>query len=213
MELDLTQLTDEQLEAALKVRQKRKDEEDAAKRLAYENEREELVNELCYEAAGLQQAMEDFHAKALEKMKAFRERTKEYGGIRSNSKGGYSIENKKNDLKVTLAYRTIMGFDERIVMAEELIKEFMGETVKKSSKPIYNLLMGFLEKNKEGKLEPARVMELVKNEKEFDDPRWLKAIKLIKESYSQKDTKYYLDFAHKRESGTWEYVNLSFSSL
>ena len=211
--LDLSQLTDEQLAAALKKRNEAKKAEQEAMRKEYEKDREALIGSLCAEADELSEWIKNFHSESLQRLLAFRERTKEYGGVRSNSKGGYSLESKDGQWKVSLEYRRIMGFDERIVLAEDLIKDFMGDTVKKNSKNLYGLLMGFLEKNKEGKLEPARVMELLAHEDKFEDERWKKAIALIKESYSQKDSKYYMNFARKSESGKWENVNLSFSSL
>ncbi|NDG53898.1 MAG: DUF3164 family protein, partial [Flavobacteriia bacterium] len=108
----------------------------------------------------------------------------EYGKIRSNSKGGFSVTDKNDTMRVTRRRDTEPVWDERSGKAVELIKEFLGDAIKKRDIKMYEILMSFLERNANGDLEYGRVMDLYKHEDKFDDPRWKEGLKLIKESFS-----------------------------
>ena len=140
----------------------------------------------------------------------FQEKARVYGGLRGNSRGGFSIEADK--YKVVLRFHAIWDFDERIGMAEELLRDFMGSTIKKRDVVLHDLLMTLLQKNAAGKLEPKRVMDVLVHEDKFDDERWKRACTLIKESYQERSSKYYMEFQYKDADGKWNPINLNFSS-
>lgn len=210
--MDVTQLNKEELKAALAKVEAQEKREAEAKKNDYESRRNGLSEGLVREATELEAMIVAFHEKAKSSLLAFREDSRQYGGLRANSKGGYSIESASG-MKATLRFHAIWAFDERAGMAEELLKEFLAETVKKRDVPVYEILMSLLERNSDGKLEPRRVMEIIKHESKFTDERWTKAIKLLKESYHEQTSKYYMEFALKNGDGKWEAVNLNFSSL
>lgn len=210
MEVDLNALTDEQLEKALKERQNAKKKEAEEKKKAYEEKRNGIANALGFEAQRLAEQIEDFHKRAVSWMQGFKEEAREYGGVPKNSRGGFSIAN--DHFKVSLRFHALWDFDERAKMAEELLHEFLRTTVKKRDLALHDLLCELLQRNRDGMLEPRRVMELVKHETKFDDPNWKQAIVLLKESYQERGSKYYLDFSAKNELGKWEPIDLNFSA-
>lgn len=207
----LDNLTDEQLEQALKARQASKKAAETAAREQYNQKRDALAKLLAERAYTLEGYIADFHEEAKRALIEFREESRQYGGVRANSKGGFSIET--NDYKATLRFHAIWTFDERAAMAEELLTEFLGDTVKKKDKALYEILLSLLQRNKDGKLEPRRVMDIISHEDKYTDERWRKAIKLLKESYQERGSKYYMEFARKTADGKWEPINLNFASL
>jgi hypothetical protein len=136
-----------------------------------------------------------------------------YGKIRGNSKGGFSITNSDDTMRITRRRDTEPVWDERSTKAIELIKDFLSDTIKKRDLKLYEILIGFLERNEKGDLEYNRVMDLYKHEDKFDDPRWKEGLRLIKESYSNHLKGFGYEFKIKNESGKWENLLLNFSSL
>lgn len=103
--------------------------------------------------------------------------------------------------------------DERSTKALELIHAFLYDTVKKRDKDLFEMLIGFLVKNKKGDLDYASVMNLLSHETRFDDPRWKEGLRLLKQSYSNFLKGYQYDFEKQNEEGKFERIELNFSAL
>lgn len=195
---------------------KREKEEKAAKEAAkkdYEVTKNIKVESLYDEAREIALLLERFKSKCHIVMEEQSEKLKEYGGIRSNSKGGFSLLHTDGLTRVTRRRDTNPTWDERATKAVELIKDFLLDKVKKRDVKTFTLLMGFIEKNKAGDLEYAKVMDLFKHQDLFDDERWINGLNLIKESYSQHFKAYTYDFSQKNGTGKWQNLSLNFSSL
>ena len=145
-------------------------------------------------------------------MLGFKELMDEFGDLPKRSKGGFSIMNDSQNLKVTLRYRNIGDFDERADLAEAHIRHFLEQKIKTTSSNAFKLIIALLERSK-GKLEYSRVMLILKYENEFEDEDWKRGCELLKESYQINDSKYYLEFEQKNEDGVWKRIDLSFSSF
>eukprot|EP01038_Epipyxis_sp_PR26KG_P000918 gene918-1293_t len=134
-----------------------------------------------------------------------------YGKIRGNSKGGFSVSDRNDTMKVTRRRDTEPVWDERSTKAIELIKEFLGDAIKKRDLDMYEILMGFLERNEKGDLEYARVMDLYKHEAKFDDERWKEGLRLIKESFSNHLKGFGYEFKFRNDEG--KSVNMSIAII
>ena len=158
--------------------------------------------------------MMNFYTDCTLELDGLREKLNEYGEIKSNSKGGFHLKTKDGKGKIVYKYSTLCDWDERSVKAEELLKDFLSDVVKKKNKEHFELIMGLLEKNKEGKLEYSRMQTLYSRENLFTDPRWMEAIRLFKESFRPISSKMRLEFYKRNEtSGKWELVSLNLSSF
>ncbi|MEN5434124.1 DUF3164 family protein [Sphingobacterium faecium] len=180
----------------------------------YENNKDTSIDELMEEAVELSLTIARFKKKAHTVMDIHREAINEYGGIRSNSQGGFTIENSKNNKRITRRRDTDPSWDERANKAVEIIKDFLlSEGIKKTSGRVHPILMGFIQRNNNGDLEYAKVMELLEYEDTFQDPRWVKGLQLIKEGYSITFKKFGYEFKTKDKNGKWNRLELNFSSL
>lgn len=194
---------------------KRKAEKAAAEkeRKAYEEERDYVVNTIF----GLVEDAHDFlmtlHKTCHVEMEKQSEALANYGKLPKSSKGGFSIDNADRTLRITRTRATKPHWDERSKKGVEILKDFLATTAKKRDAKLYNLLMGFLEKNQAGELEYSRVMLLLKHEGEFNEPEWVEGIRLLKEGYSNYFEGYGYQFKKKNASGKWETVLLNFSGL
>lgn len=211
--LEKKDYTTAELEQMLKERKKQEALKAEKEKQAYENGRDEMIEKVILTAKTLFRELGEFKTFCHIEMDKQAVKLSEYGKIRSNSKGGFSVTDKNDTMRVTRRRDTEPVWDERSGKAVELIKEFLGDAIKKRDIKMYEILMSFLERNANGDLEYGRVMDLYKHEDKFDDPRWKEGLKLIKESFSNHLKGYGYEFKVKGEDGKWENLYLNFSSL
>lgn len=196
-------------EADKKIQKKREQEKNQ-----YISNRDVNISGLISKAKEINNQMANFKFETAQLMQLQEEALNGYGLLRSNSKGGFSISNASGTMKIKRRRDTEPSWDERGQKGIDMLKDFLSDTVKKRDQSLYEILIGFLEKNKQGDLEYSRVMELLKHEEKYTDQRWVEGLKLLKESYSNLMKGYGFQFYHKPKDGDkWEAINLSFASI
>jgi len=210
----IEQLTDEQLDALISKRQQAKKEADRLARQTYEASRDEMVKGLTHKALKLHLEMVALKSEAITKLEEFRKAAQQYGDIRSNSKGGFSL--RTTDQTVMLAYErnSKSEYDERAVLAEELLKEFLEDKVKKADLQAYRTIVSLLTRNKKtGQYNPVSINSLLSIEDNYNDDRWHRAMKLFKESYQNRFISMNVSFYRKNDQEKDELIPLTFASL
>lgn len=208
------QMTTKELEVYLAERKKEQIAEMNRKRAEYEKYVESNTSRLVRKAIHLNTILTSFFANSTTILEEMREKLNEYGAIRSNSKGGFTLKTDDGKYKVVYRYSTTCDWDERAEKAEELLKDFLFDVLKKRDKEMFEVILGLIEKNKEGKLELSRIQTLYAKESLFSDPRWVEAIRLFKESFQPVDSKMRLEFYKRSDvSKKWEPIVLNISSL
>lgn len=212
--------TSEQLEKMLaETKAKEKAEKQAEKkrrekeRQDYEASRDSKVLEMMEMARNLNIMMAEFKLKCHDVFDEHKEILNQYGTIKSNSKGGFSLQHSNGEIKIARVLATQPQWSEVSMKGVEILKNFLVNTVKKRDLKIFELLFAFLQKNKHGDLEYSRVMELLKHQDTFEEPEWLEGLKLLKEGYSIAQRGYHYTFHEKDEHGTMNPVSLNFSSI
>ena len=197
---DISTMTPEQRKALMQQLAKEEKAEKAKKakaKKAYEKDRDTSVEELFSEAEQISLAMARFKTKMHAVMEKQQEKLNEYGGVRSDSKGGFSLTHTDGTMRVTRRRDTDPTWDERANKAEELIRSFLSDSVR----------------NDKGELEYASVMRLIQHEHLYHDPRWIEGLQLIKESYRILFKAYSYEFKQKNPVGKWERLKMNFSEL
>lgn len=205
--------TTQELEQMLADRKKKEKEEKLAKKEAYEKKRDEFVYSMVKRAIVLHNEMKYFKKYCLEELEKMREEANDYGDIRSNSKGGFSLRHRETQEMVSLDRNSVPEYDERAAMAEGLIKEFIEDKVKKKDMQTYRTIMALLERNKQGDLTPSRVASLLKVRDNYDDERWKKAMELFEESFRIREISYSVSFFTKDNMGKDKAIALTFASI
>jgi hypothetical protein len=206
-------LTDEQLEQELAARKKAKAKAAEKAKNQYESDRDQSIQMIMTNAIDIFKDMKTFKELCHQLMDTQADKLSEYGLMRSNSKGGFSITTLDGQLRVTRTRNTEPVFDERSEKAIELIKDFLSDTVKKRDLKLYEILISLISRNKNQDLQYSEVMNLLQHEDKFEDTRWKEGLRLIKESYSNHLKGYGYEFKRKAADGKWEHLNLNFSSL
>lgn len=207
------ELSTAELEQMLANRKKAEKAKAEKEKVVYENSRDEMILKVITTAKCLFKELGEFKQFCHIEMDNQAVKLSEYGKLRSNSKGGFSVTDTEDTMRVTRRRDTEPVWDERSGKAVELIKDFLGDAIKKRDVEMYEILMSFLERNAQGELEYGRVMDLYAHEDKFEDPRWKEGLKLIKESFSNHFKGYGYEFKVKGEDGKWQNLYLNFSSL
>ena len=211
---EYAELTSAQLKELLKKKEKEEREQYLEKKKAYEAERDRIVTELTTKAKKLHTQMVAFKAEAMEMMEGFRIMAKEYGDIKGNSKGGFGLRSADGQMKVILERNTKTEYDERANQAEELLREFLLDKVKKKDQSTYRTIEALLTRNKKtGQYNPVGINSLLAIEDNYDDDRWRKAMKLFRESYQVIDVSMNVAFFEKDTMGKDDLIPLTFASL
>lgn len=212
--IDLSKVSAEELAAALREKQKaaRKKKEDNKK--SYEKERDEIINDLLQDAIGVGMMMQALKVKAMKTLPAFREKMLEYGSLRKgeNNKGTFEIKNDR--FKIMFTHQIVKGFDERAELAEAKLKEFLSTTVKKRDQKLHDLILSLISRDtKTNSFDINLINRLYQMEDKFEEPNWVDAIRLFKESFSPNGTAQYVRFFSKNSINQWEPINLDFAKI
>lgn len=179
---------------------------------AYIKRKDNRIDELMAEGQELALMLTRFKAKVHAAMDFQATDLSAYGKVRSDSKGGFQLTHSDNKQRIIRRRDTDPVWDERAEKAVDLMTSFLGDKIKKRDTKTYNIVMGFLARNKKGALEYAKVMSLIQYEKYWDDPRWTEGLRLIKEGYTLTFKAFGYEFKKLNAYGKWEPLNLNFAS-
>lgn len=210
--METVNYTEEQLEQMLQAKKAEKEQQRQAERQAYETKRDAFVKRVIGEAVSYHGLLKVFKADLVQSFEEFEKQLNEYGEIRSNSKGGFSITSSDGKHRVRRIRATAPEWDERSKKGEALIIEFLQEQI--TDTKIHKLVMSFLQRNEKGELEYSRVMNLLNMKADFDDPRWVEGLELMQESYNITLRAFQFEFQVKDDiSGKWQRLEMNFSSI
>lgn len=130
--------------------------------------------------------------------------------LRDNSKGGYSITTIDKAIKVEITISETIAFDDRIDIAQKLINEYLEDKTKGSDAEL-SILINEAFRTTRGRLDTRRILNLMKLQ--IKHQKWVKAMELIKESMSTRDSKRYIRVWERAENGEYKPVKLDFASI
>lgn len=204
--------TIKELELELKARKEESRKARKAAKEEYESKRDSAVNAMIFAAISQSERVKEFKKSIHAMFDEQAELRKQYaGGLSKNSKGGFTLATKDGKMKVTRRLSSIPNWDERAEEAVNLINDFLESKLKRTK--AYNAIRALIEKNKAGDLSYSMVMRLQSIRDDYDDPRWVKGMELLEESYERVYSGYGYDFRVQDEHGRWEKIEINFHSL
>jgi len=207
------ELTSQELKALLAEREKAEKLEKKKAREDYESTRDDLIEMVMIKAKRMEAELKDFKSFVLNKLEGFRDMANNYGDIRSNSKGGFSLRHSLSQEMVRLDRNINTEYDERASQAEALLKDFLEDQVKKRDLATFRTITALLSRNKAGDFTPGQIGALLKIRDNYEDSRWQKAMQLFEESYRVRDISYSVSFFRKDTLGKDVAIILSMASL
>lgn len=213
--IDLSQVSTEDLEAALKA--KKKDEQEAAikRRGAYEGIRKETCETIETKVRELAGSVREFYKFITGETKSFYEILKEYGQLTRADQMNYKIQSE--NFRVEVVRNKVKKFDERADAAASRLIDFLRTWISQNGKgeddPMYQLAMTLLERNRDGDLDYKSISKLYGYEQKFNDPEYSAIMQLFKESNTVEGTATNFYFSERTDLGVWKRIEVNFNRL
>lgn len=151
----------------------------------------DLVRELAAEAAELNKRLLAFKQRAHAEIAAFVELSaSEYGVAMGGKKGNVTLYSYDGSLKVERSYQERIQFDERLLIAKELIDRCIRRWADGANQFIQQLVADAFQTDREGHVSTSRVSGLRRHK--FDDDDWKKAMDAISDAMQVVDSKGYI---------------------
>ena len=210
--IDLTNASAEELQKALAVKQKEERQRKLEAKASYEKQRDENIMEMINDALVVSSQTEKFKKLMHSTFDYQKELLDKYsGGLRKNSKGGFSLVHSSGNYKIVRSLKSQPKWDERADEAVALINEFLEAKLKRTKH--YQIIHTLLEKNKAGELSYPMVMRLIEIKDSYEDPRWVRAMELLIESFERVYSGYGYEFYTKSKDGSFEKIEINFTAL
>jgi len=175
--------------------------------------RHDMVQDIIGSARGMQEEMGLFKANVLNDIHAFVSLAAEqYDTVLGGKKGNLMLSTFDGKYKVSISVSDTLAFDERLLIAKQLINDCIHEWTKSSGDNIRALIEHAFQTDKAGNINTARVLGLLKLK--IDDANWKKAMEALKDSISVASSKSYMRL-HERvgDEGKYQQISLDMSAL
>ncbi|WP_085593458.1 DUF3164 family protein [Thalassospira sp. MCCC 1A01428] len=174
--------------------------------------RDTLVREKIAKVMELQKHLRDFKLEAMADIQAFIQLSAEkYGVSVGGTKGNVTLTTVKGDMRMMRQVSENLAFDEKLLAAKALIDECIIEWSEGSRPEIQTLVQDAFQTDQQGKISTGRVLGL--RRLQIADEKWKRAMEAISDSIHVQDTKAYVRFQRRTETGRWETIPLDLAAV
>ena len=177
-----------------------------------DRKRDHEVEMAVKEALALEKRMKILKEKLIDRIMKYKTAIGKETGVKLEGKGNMCLTSFSGDKQVEFSMNDIVGFDEKLQIARQLINECLSEWSEDANKNLRIVVKQFFEADKKGKVNTQMVLKL----RRFNVRRakWNKAMDMIGEAISITGTRQYLNVRiRKNSTDKFRTVNLNFSSI
>lgn len=114
---------------------------------------------------------------------------------------------------ITIGYNVNAGYDDTVFMGVAKVREFISAQVKdEATAKLVNQINRLLKINKDGNLDPKRIMELRQMANEYNDANLIEGVQIIEDAYQPKRSSWFIKASFKNEQGIEQHLPLSIAS-
>lgn len=134
-------------------------------------------------------------------------------GSEKKSKGNFNWFNFDRSVKIEVSINERIEFDDLgITACKDKLDEFLGLNVESKDDAVKALIMDAFNTTK-GKLDPKKVMNLLRYRGKIKNQLFLEALNLLESAIRKPDSKTYFRVWIKEEAGQYKNIDLNFSSI
>lgn len=134
--------------------------------------------------------------------------------IAKETKGNFTWYNFNRTIKIEVSVNERIEFDDLTIEAAKIkFDEFLGENITSKNSFAKEMISAAFETQRAGKLDVKRVLQLTRYEKKINDPLFSEACDLINEAKRTPESKTYFRVWQQAVDGSYENIDLNFSSI
>ena len=168
--------------------------------------RDDLVHEIFAAVQPAVDALDSAKQRAIADVRAFVELSAEKYGVKPSKKGNITITSFDGKLRVNVAMKDVMMFDERLAAAKALIDECLTEWTQDSRSELRVIVQQAFDVDKDGHISTAKVLSL--RSLKIEDAKWQRAMQALSDSLHTLATREYVRL-YQRDEHTGEWALLS----
>lgn len=204
--VDLTKLSDQQIKEELAKRASAK----VRKKEEYKNLIPDVLPDVFAKLKGLSEHISKVKAETYKDLKALIQLKFDAYDMKSDQQS-HTFSDK--DCTITIGYNINAGYDDTVYMGVAKVKEFIGSQVKdEPTAKLVNQINRLLKINKDGNLDPKRIMELRQMANEYNDVSFIEGVQIIEDAYHPKRSSWYVKASFKNNVGIEVSLPLSIAS-
>ncbi len=172
------------------------------------------TEKLLKEAVSLNKKLTAFKEKIIKDTTEFIEKKAiSFGGKKPSENGNYDMYNFDRSIKVSVAISNIIKYDSVLAqMAKEKFDEYMNSEFGETKVYFKNMVIeAFSVTN--GKLDPGKVGVLTASKRDNPDPLFQEAVALIEQAEIRSYSATYHRIYTRNDDGSYQLIDLNFSSI
>jgi hypothetical protein len=131
----------------------------------------------------------------------------------TKSKGNHTFTNFDQSIRIEVKINKNIAFNDLFITAcKEKLSSFLGDSITAEDQLVKTLVMDAFN-NTKGRLDPKKVMGLLKYKSKIKDPRYAEAMELLEKSITRPDSKTYFKVSARQDNGEYKCIDLNFSSI
>ncbi len=164
--------------------------------------RDDLVREIFAAVQPAMDALDNAKQRAIADVRAFVELSAEKYGVKPSKKGNITLTSFDGKLRVNVAMKDVMMFDERLQAAKALIDECLNEWTQDSRSELRVIVQQAFDVDKDGHISTAKVLSL--RSLKIEDAKWQRAMQALSDSLHTLATREYVRLYRRDErTGEW----------
>ncbi|KPH64129.1 DUF3164 family protein [Pseudoalteromonas porphyrae] len=176
--------------------------------------KDEFVKKAIDKAVEMQQTLAEFKQDLMAEADDFIELlAQEHGVNLGGKKGNVTLRTFDSQLKVTLQTQERIELGPELALAKQLIDQCLDEWTEGGNQNIKAIVSKTFNTDKQGSLNPQRILALRKLEISDDSGKWTKAMNIIAESVGVVDSCRFIRFYKQDDKGIEQPISLDIAKL
>ncbi|BDF94279.1 DUF3164 family protein [Pseudoalteromonas sp. KAN5] len=176
--------------------------------------KDEFVRKAIDKAVEMQETLAEFKQSLMAEADDFIELlAQEHGVNLGGKKGNVTLRTFDSQLKVTLQTQERIELGPELTLAKQLIDQCLDEWTEGGNQNIKAIVSKTFNTDKQGSLNPQRILALRKLEISDDSGKWTKAMNIIAESVGVVDSCRFIRFYKQDDKGIEQAISLDIAKL
>lgn len=176
--------------------------------------KDEFVQKACAKALAMQEKLAEFKRSLMAEADDFIELlAQEHGVSLGGKKGNTQLRSFDNTLRVNIQTQERIELGPELSLAKKLIDECLDEWTEGGNQNIRAIVSQTFNTDKQGSLNPQRILALRKLEITDESGKWQKAMNIIAESVGVIDSCRFIRFYKQDEKGIEQAISLDIAKL